>query len=162
MLITRVFKMKKRPQIGDVIEIPTKVGLFYAQYTHQHKTHGGLIRLFEAHFKSRPSEFSKLVRTPVRFSTFFPVVAAVTKDIFNVVAHEGVAITNQTFPIFRNGVPDPRTKRVSAWWFWDGEKEWKVGEITHEQRGMPIVGVWNDTLLIERIESGWTPKNDPS
>lgn len=154
--------MKRNVKIGDVIEIPTKKGLFYAQYTHLHKTHGGLIRVFDSHFKDRVNDFSKLVKDPVRFSTFFPVAAAIKKGIFNVVAHEEISAQNQPFPVFRNGVADPQTKKVSVWWFWDGEREWKVGTITPEQRKMPIAAVWNDTLLIERIESGWTPGNDPS
>ena len=64
--------------------------------------------------------------------------------------------------LVRGGVIDPSTRKVKVWWLWDGEKEWRVGEITAEQRGLPIRGVWNDTLLIERIESGWTPETDPS
>jgi len=154
--------MPKQPQIGDIIEIPTSKGLAYAQYTHQHPTHGGLIRVFDSLFENRPEEFSKIVNKSVRFSTFFPLSVAIKRGIFNVVGHEKVALNNQPFPIFRNGIADQKTKKVAVWWFWDGEKEWKVGEITPEQRKMPIVGVWNDTLLIERIENGWTPSNDPS
>jgi hypothetical protein len=154
--------MPKRVQIGDIIEIPTAKGLAYAQYTHQHRTYGGLIRVFDPLFANQPNSFSDLINAPVRFSTFFPVVAAIKNGVFRVVGHESVAPHNQSFPIFRNGVADPKTKKVSVWWFWDGEREWKVGAITPEQREMPIVGVWNDTLLIERIESGWTPTNDPS
>jgi hypothetical protein len=51
--------------------------------------------------------------------------------------------------------------RNQVWWFWDGEKGWKVGKITAVQRKMPIRGIWNDTLVIENIESGRTPANDP-
>src|SRR5712692_3783054 len=68
---------RTRIQIGDVIEIPTTKGLAYAQYTHQHRTHGGLIRVIEPLFQSRPREFSELAKGPARFSTFFPVTAAV-------------------------------------------------------------------------------------
>jgi hypothetical protein len=153
--------MKKRVQIGDIIEIQTAEGLAYAQYTHQHPTHGGLIRVFDLLFQNRPSDFLAVANTPVRFSTFFPVAAAIRRGIFSVVGHEKIAPDNQSFPVFRNGVADPKTKKVAAWWFWDGEKEWKVGKITPEQRRMPIVEVWNDALLIERIETGWTPANDP-
>jgi hypothetical protein len=152
--------MPKRVQLGDIIEIPTTKGLAYAQYTHQHPTHGGLIRVFDALFASRPSSFMELVAGPVRFSTCFPVRAAINRGIFQVVQHENIAPHNLAFPIFRGGNADPKTKKVAVWWFWDGEKEWKVGAITPEQRQMPIIGVWNDTLLVERIESGWTPSND--
>jgi hypothetical protein len=59
-------------------------------------------------------------------------------------------------------VIDPSTGKVKVWWLWDGEREWQVGELTEEQRGLSFREVWNDTLLIERIESGWTPETDPS
>jgi len=159
--VIRDYNMSKRPQIEDIIEIPTSKGLAYAQYTHQHPTHGGLIRVFDLLFETRPGSLSELVNQPVRFSTFFPVLAAVKKDIFKVVGNEKIAFQNQPFPIFRNGIQDPKTKKVAAWWFWNGEKEWKVGEISQEQRKMPIVGIWNDTMLVQRIEAGWTPSNDP-
>lgn len=148
----------RRAKIGDVIEIPTSKGLAYAQYTHQHRTHGGLIRVFDAVFETRPGDFSEVVKGPVRFSTFFPVRAAVSRGIFKVVAHEKIAPHNQPFPIFRNGVPDPKTKKVAVWWLWDGEKSWKVGEITPEQRKLPIEEVLNDTMLVQRIEEGWRPE----
>ena len=153
--------MPKRVQIGNIIEIPTAKGLAYAQYTHQHATHGGLIRVFDTLFGHRPINFSELVNGSVRFSTFFPVTAAINRNIFKVVGHEDVAPRNKPFPVFRNGIADPKTKKVSVWWFWDGEREWRVGNITPEQRSMPIVGVWNVAFLVERIESGWRPENDP-
>ncbi len=47
-----------------------------------------------------------------------------------------------------------------VWWLWDGEKSWKVGEISPAQRKLPIKEVMNDTMLIELIEDGWTPETD--
>ena len=152
--------MPKRIQIGDIIEIPTKTGFAYAQYTHQHPTHGGLIRVFEPLFQRRPTDFTELTRGPVRISTFLPVRAAINRGVFDVVAHEEVAKHNRSFPLFRAGIADPQTKKVSIWWFWDGEREWKVGQITPEQRRMPLRGVWNATLLVERIEGGWRSETD--
>lgn len=147
--------------IGGVIEIPTPRGFAYAQYTHQHPTHGGLIRVFDALSDSRPSDVELVAAGAVRFSTFFPVIASVRRGLFHVIGHAQISPMNQKLPVFRNGVIDPKTKKVSVWWFWDGVREWKVGEITSEQRMMPILGVWNDTLLIERIVAGWTPSTDP-
>ena len=63
---------------------------------------------------------------------------------------------NKAFPVFRDGIADPRTEKVAVWWFWDGEKEWRVGKITPEQRKMPIRSLWNCKMLVERIEEGWT------
>jgi hypothetical protein len=149
-----------KPKFGDVFEIPTAKGLAYAQYTHQHPQFGGLIRVFDRLFSKRPESFDRLVHEPVRFSTFFPVRAAIMRGSFKIVGHAEIASQNKVFPVFRDGVPDPKTKKVATWWFWDGEKSWKVGEITPEQRKMPIRAIWTDAFLIERIESAWTPGTD--
>lgn len=37
---------------------------------------------------------------------------------------------SQEIPTFRTGVVNPTTRRVDAWRFWNGEREWKVDEIT--------------------------------
>lgn len=152
----------KKAKIGDIIEIPTAKGLAYAQYTHQHPQFGGLIRVFDSLFHSPPTDLAKLVEGPVRFSTFFPVRAAINRGIFKVIGHHDVASWNKPFPIFRGGNADPKTKRVAVWWLWDGEKEWKIGKLTAEQRKLPIHEVLNDTMLIKFIEDGWTPETDPS
>jgi hypothetical protein len=92
-----------KSKIGDVIEIRTNKGLAYAQYTHKHPQYGGLIRVFDHLFSSRPSKFDKLVQEPVRFSTFIPVTAATKRGIFKIVGHEEIAHVNRVFPIFRTG-----------------------------------------------------------
>lgn len=152
--------MPKQIQIGDIIEIRTAKGLAYAQYTHQHPQMGGLICVFDKIFENRPNDLFELVNGPLRFSTFIPVRAAVNRGIFKVISRQEIAGHNKPFPLFRNGVPDRKTKKVSVWWLWDGEKSWIVGELTAAQRKLPLRQIWNDTLLIERIESGWTPSTE--
>jgi len=101
-----------------------------------------------------------LVRRSARFSTFFPLQAAATKGVAIIVANEPVPIEAQSFPVFRAGVQDPVTGRVDVWRLLDGEREWRVGRLSEDQRRLPIRGIWNDTLLIERIVSDWTPETD--
>jgi hypothetical protein len=154
-----------RLKIGDIVEITTGKGLAYAHYTHKHHTHpryGALLRVFGKLHGVRPSDFTELARNRPAFMCFFPLGAAVNRGIVSIVGNVVVPLEAQAFPTFRAGVIDPSTRKVKVWWLWDGEKEWRVGEITAEQRRLPIRGVWNDTLLIERIESGWTPETDPS
>lgn len=153
-------RLMTKPKVGDIFEVPTAKGLVYAQYTHHHAEMGGLIRVFDRVFSERPKNFENLVHGQVRFSTFFPVTATIKRGIFKIVGHEEIAPLNKVFPVFRGGLGDPQTKKVTAWWFWDGEKEWKVGEITAEQRKMPIQEILNDRMLTHRIESGWTPETD--
>lgn len=154
--------MTKRINIGDIIEILTAKGLAYVQFSNTHARYGALLRVLPGFFKSRPSNFLELAQQPEAFVTFFPLQAAVNRNVFEIVGNVPVPNFAKPFPLFRGGVIDPATRKVKEWWLWDGEKEWKVGDITTEQRKLPLRGIWNDTLLVERIESGWTPSNDPA
>ena len=147
-------------KIGDILEIATDKGRAYAQYTHENKLMGGLIRVFDAIHDSRQTDIADLVRGTVRFSTFLPVRQVVKQKIFLVVGNADITPENQMFPLFRAGAVNPKTRKVDQWWLWDGEKEWPIGSLTAEQRRLPIRGCWNDTFLIDRIEEGWTPEKD--
>jgi hypothetical protein len=121
---------------------------------------GALIRVFDQLYPAKPENLEPIVEGPVRFSTFFPLKAAIHQDIYKIVANYDVSESNRAFPIFRTGIVDPKTKKVLVWWLWDGEKEWKIGELTPEQRKLPIRGVWNVAMLVQRIEEDWRPETD--
>src|SRR5262249_10926595 len=146
--------MAKKVKIGDVLELQTGSGLAYAQCTHLHAEHGHLIRVLPGLFPKRPKGLRELVGQPARFCTFFALQAAVNQKVVEVVGHEAVPSEAQTFPLFRNGVPNKTTKKVDTWWLWDGERQWLAGALTDEQRRLPILGIVDETRLIEQIVSG--------
>jgi hypothetical protein len=146
--------------IGDVIEIRTTKGFAYAQYTHKHKLFGALIRVYGRIHKEKLADVRELSKERSAFSCFFPLGAAVNRRIVSIVANAMVPDELQSFPVFRAGMVNPKTRRVDVWWLWDGDNEWKVGDLNAEQRKLSIRGIWNDTLLMERIESGWRPEID--
>jgi hypothetical protein len=151
-------------QFGDIVEIKTRNGLAYAIYTHKHERppkFGAVIRVFDHLCQSRPHNILEILKNPIRFTTFFPLQAAVDKGILEVIGNVSIPKKLRPFPIFRDGVADPKTKKVATWWLWDGEKEWQIGRLTPDQRNLPIRSVWNDTFLIHRIEEGWRPNDDP-
>jgi hypothetical protein len=153
-----------RPKIGDIVEIETSKGLAYAIYTHRHvkpPRYGALLRVFDQLYSSRPSDFEDLVKTPIRFSTFFPLQAALNHRMVRIVANVPVPKELSPFPIFRGGNPDPVTKKVQTWWLWDGEKEWQVGDLTPDQRKLSFAATWTPKFLVARIEAGWRPETDP-
>lgn len=152
--------MAKRICIGDIVEISTSKGLAYAQFSHKQATHGALLRILPGIFELENVELDQLIKKTAQFSVFFPLQAAVNQNIFKIVGNYPVPESAQAFPLFRCAARDFRTGKVQAWWFWDGVKEWRVGDITADQRKLSIRGIWNDTLLIERIEAGWTPEKD--
>jgi hypothetical protein len=153
--------MGKKIKIGDVIEIPTKFGNAYAQFAHYHKEpprFGALLRVIPGYFDERPKSLGEIVAQKESFWAFFPLQAAVNRNIFSIVANEPVPPHAQRFPFFRAGNRNPRTGRVDKWWLWDGVKAWKLDKLNDEQLDLPIKAIWNDTLLISRIEQGWTPR----
>ncbi|MBX4868174.1 hypothetical protein HJA87_10395 [Rhizobium bangladeshense] len=148
--------------MATIVEINTAKGQAYAHYVHQHKQYGALLRVFGKHFDARPDTFTELVRNRPVFMCFFPLGAAVNRRIVSIVDNVALPSDAKKFPMFRAGVVDPATRKVSVWWLWDGEKEWRIGQLTAEQRQLSIRGVWNDALLVKRIECGWTPETDPT
>ena len=146
---------------GDIVEIGTARGLAYAQYTHRHAMYGALLRVFGTFYSERPSSFADVTAQEPAFHCFFPLGAAVHREIVTIVGCEPLPMGAQALPLFRSGVVDPATGRVAMWWLWDGQKEWRVGDLSSEHRALPVRGVWNDTLLVERIEQGWTDASQP-
>lgn len=153
-----------RPRIGDVIEIPTSSGCAYAHFTHKHvepPRYGAMIRVLPGLYDQQPSDFGDLVRHPPQFITFFPLGAACSRKIVRVVASELVPESAKDFPTFRSSHRDREGKRVGPWSLWDGRRSWKVERLTEiELKRCPPLGVWNDTLLVERILSGWSHEKD--
>jgi hypothetical protein len=145
-----------QPQLGDVIEIETSDGLAYAQYTHEHRgrpRYGSLVRVLPGIYPERPRVFNDLVVQEERFSVFFPLATALRQRVVSIVGHERIPESKQPFPTFRR-------RQGDVWWIWDGTNHHRArrGE---QWTPRAIESVWNDTLLIERIASGWGPADDP-
>lgn len=153
--------MPRKLLIGDILEIPTKKGRAYVQFSHYHETPprmGAIIRALPGFFQDRPQEFQRLADQKELFYTLFPVQAAVNRKIFPVVGHATIPAHAKAFPLFRAGNTNPHSGKVEQWWLWDGARSWKISELTDEQLDLPIKAGWNDKLLISRLEQGWKPR----
>jgi len=151
-----------RLKIGDVVKVKTSRGFSYLHFTHKHRQYGALLRVFAGFYETRPSVLTELVMRPSAFQCFFPLGAAVDQGIVSIAGNVEPSAAEKNFPTFRAGVVNPATRKVDVWWLWDGQEERKVGDLTSEQRRLSIRGVWNDTLLRERLESEWRPEIDPT
>lgn len=124
---------------------------------------GQLIRVLPGFFASRPADFTALVNGPERYVVFLLLSAAVREGEVTIVGDATVPERNQPFPLFRayGGLPDPATKKVTApWWLWDGNRAWKVGPLTGEMRELSIRTLWDATMLIHKLVTGWDPRNE--
>ena len=153
-----------RPRIGDIIEIETPGGLAYAQFTQKHDApprFGALIRVLPGLFAERPADFLILSQQKPVFMTFFPLGPACNRGMVRIVANEPIPAHSQSFPTFRNSHRDRTGKRVGPWFLWDGKREWRSERLSpRELREFPPLGIWNDTLLVERIVAGWSHEKD--
>lgn len=149
-----------RLRLGDVFEIPTSEGFACFQYINSAEQYGSLIRVFSGVHVRSAVDAADTNRSDVQFLCFFPVKAAVAMGVVSRIGNAEIPPEYRDFPVFRAGVVNPVSGKVDHWWFWDGTREWPVGDLTESQRRMPIRGVWNDTLLVERIESGWRAELD--
>ena len=153
--------MTEKIKIGDVIEIQTAKGFAYAQYAIKEKGFGALLRVLPCFYKTRPSDFTKIILERERFVTYFPLQAAINKKIFTVVANCLIPEHAKKIPLFRAAGYVDRQGKVHNWFLHDGETSWRIEELTPEQAKLPIRAVWNDTLLVERVEKEWTSETDP-
>ena len=147
--------------MGAIVEIKTDGGLAYALCTHKNEKYHYLLRVFKGFYDSRPDDLDDVMSNEVQFSAFFPLGVALRKGIFEVAGHSEIPDELRRFPMFRGGFVDRDSRKILDWFLWDGEKTYKVGKLNDEQKAYPIRGVWNDTLLITRIENGYTPQTDP-
>jgi len=150
----------KRIKIGDIVEVETKLGLSYAQFTHKHVQYGDLLRVFSGVYSSRPPSFDFLSGEAIQFDCFLLLGIAVKRRYVSIVDNVAISENLSQFPIFRTGAVDPVSGKVLTWWLWDGENEWRIGELTPDQKLISILGIWNHALLVERIEGHYTPDID--
>ncbi|HSI34752.1 MAG TPA: hypothetical protein VK986_14285 [Tepidisphaeraceae bacterium] len=154
---------RKRPKVGDVIRIATANGWAYAQFTRRDPMLGCMIRVLPGLYPAplEPADLTRAVAAAdeLYYTFVFPQDFDEPPTV-SVVANEPVPERCRAYPLFRDGTRDPRTKRLEAWWLWDGTKSWQVGPLTEELRRLPVREIWNFKILADRVGSGWTPAEE--
>lgn len=152
--------MKTIVSVGDVVEVSTPKGLAYAQCSQDHPRYGHLVRILPGFYKKRPLDLQRLIDQKESLLVFFQSHAAVRIGLFRIVARCPVPDSIKRLRVFRTGFQDQFTKVVKQWWLWDGQGEHRLDPLSNSQ-AVPIPEVWLPGLLIEDIESGWIPDEDP-
>lgn len=153
--------MGRSIRIGDIFELSTPKGFAYVQYVYEDVTCGSLIRVLPGLFEARPSSFERLVQMREPFVVYFPLKAAVNRRIVHVVGTSPLPFDRvYPPPLISGGEVLPNGHRVK-WRIYKGDGTMTLlDELDAEQRTYSPYEVWNDTLLIERICSGWKPEDD--
>jgi len=153
----------RRLILGDVIEIPLSNGnLAYAQFVYNHKEKpvwGHLIRVLPGVFRTRPADFKELVKKEERFCAFFPAGAAVRRGVVKIASSEKIPQGKENLPLFR-ATNDLSKRGNKRWWLWDGKNSREIGVLTSEQSDFPLKEIVSLDVLVERIEKGWTPREE--
>ncbi len=169
-------KRRKRPRIGDVIEIATPKGFAYAQFTHDHPIRGEVLRILPGLYATRPADLAALVQQRERYVTFYGLRSILMDNEVTVVGGREVlevAIVglfpvparNRPFPLFRSPGGDIQDNGEFPFWTlwdgWDGETAQRVERLTESQRDLPLSGNPSHPLFIDRIVTGWSPRDWP-
>jgi hypothetical protein len=155
----------KRPTLGDVIEIPLSgARRAYAQLTHDHReppTWGQLLRVLPGVFDAPIRDVGELISQPERFYTFFPVGSAVRQGLVRIVANEEIPDRCRPFPLFKACNRNLGTGRPTTWFLWDGQTTTEIGvKLPRKYHHLPMKQLINLPLLVERIEIGWSPRDE--
>ena len=152
--------VRKNVKIGDVFQILTSEGVCYGLVTHKHTQWKWVVAIFREFFAKQPADFAEVISREPQFITTFLINHAVQRGLFSVVASVEVPKHLAQFPIFRgtNNLKGDDT----MWFFWDGEKEWKVHRpLTDEEKKYPKGPSFPSApLLVERIEKDYRVERD--
>ena len=146
-----------KSKIGDVFEV--KVGNMnaYFQLVQTDKLKGDLIKVFNSLHEFVPS-LEDMVLTTNFYFVRFPLTAAIKSSIVK-------RIGNVTLPSDFKLPEYMRSKHVIngefLGWHIIDTSTWKrtlSKQLTDLERSFSPWGIWNDTLLITRLEEGWSPE----
>jgi hypothetical protein len=155
-------KRIKRIKLGDVIEIPLSANrLAYAQFVYNNREppgFGNLVRVLPGIFDRRPESFGEVVQQRERFVAYFPAQAAVRLGIVAIVAHEEIPGRFHSLPLFRACNQNFKTGE-KTWYLCDG-KPTKLGKLPQKYYDLPIEEIVSFDVLVERIGSGWSPRDE--
>lgn len=150
----------KKPIPGDVFEVLTPKGCAYIQYVLKTERMGELIRVLPGLFPARPPSFGDLAAQKERYFVYFPLTGIVRGRGVHFVGHEPIPPGSAALPRTRRPGGRTRDGRALNWWLTDGHHERRVDRLSDHERDLSLEVTWNLALLVERLASGWVPRDD--
>lgn len=137
---------------GDMIEIKTESGLFYAQVTHDHPSYPQVVRVLCGARDTRPEDIQSLAQSETAFSAMIALGKAIAnKQITGSrIGSASIPEQNSEFPIFRTPIYD-KLGGIAYWWFWDGKGLRYETELTPEAEKYSIREVMSADAFMHRL-----------
>ncbi|MCB0278327.1 MAG: hypothetical protein KDD94_02415 [Calditrichaeota bacterium] len=144
-----------RIKIGDFFEIETPKGKAYMQYVHKDDSMGFLVKILDGFYQEIPKNLGKLVTSNERFLIYFPLSAAYNRKIVKLVGHMELGDFVQPKYMRSMCFID---KDSHGWEIVDTQtsKRRFIEKLTKAEKELSPYAIWNDTLLIDRLASGWS------
>ncbi|UOY05999.1 hypothetical protein L0P88_18940 [Muricauda sp. SCSIO 64092] len=147
-------KLKKKIELGDLFELETSKGKAYLQFVKYPKDTSEVekIKVFYSLFQEEPKSIEKMVVSEDYFYLDFPLKAAHKKNIVSFVGNVALDKEFSCPKYYRTENPFGEGWHIVNSETWERES---VETLTEEQKKLSPWGVWNDTLLIEKLENNW-------
>jgi len=146
---------------GDIIEIPTRRGLAYVQFTHDYDDEQcEVVRVVRGFFERRPEDFESLAARDDFVAKTDLRLALKERPEWRIVGRAEIPDRRRALPVFRDVDRDPVTGRARSWIFVEGDRVWHQEQMTPEQRSLPLTWIMFDGALKARIEAEWTPASE--
>ena len=143
-------------RVGVIFEIPLSDGrAAYGQYVIKDKM-GPIIQVFNLITRERPD-----LDTIMGSGQMFPPVitglsAALRTGFWIQIGYKNVE--RLVYPGFVSTFENEKTGEARIWFYWDGEKDIKLGaKLPEEYKNMEFLMVWDPHDVVIRIETGEYP-----
>lgn len=158
----------RRVKHGDMVELKTSKGYFYAQYINDDpKFHGELVRILPG-ASLKPRDLSELATIEdALWCCFWPVKRAVKAGEAKFIGNADIPKRWRKMPTFKWGIQSLKTGKANEWLLWNGKPSRllpsdldKAPPLNAEQRNYPILEIVPTDVIISRLENDWMPEHD--
>jgi hypothetical protein len=145
----------KKIKVGDIFEITTPQGNAYLHYIFKDSEIGELIRILPGLYSERPANLDPLAGAQELCLIFFPLTAAHKKQIVEIVG----SYSSEKFDRPKYMRTEHIVYGEFLGWHIIETSTWKrkfVKKLDLAQKQLSPWGIWNDTLLVEKLVNNWT------
>ncbi|MGL4819523.1 MAG: hypothetical protein ACRC5C_06045 [Bacilli bacterium] len=143
-------------KMGDIFAIDVENKKAYMQFIMVDKDGLELVRILSGLHSGDNEDIESIVNLKERYFIFFPLKAAKRKKIVTYITNFNVPEHVVIPKAFRSNTRDKEGN--VTWYIVNPEPlRWnRVEALTEEHMKLSQWGIWNDTLLIERLKENWS------